>query len=278
MNDSNDFQQQKDNVAQVFNTVSTGYDNAALRFFPFCADHIVSTLKPRPGQKILDVATGTGAVAVALAQAIRPQGRVIAIDLAEGMLARAEHNVNKMALDNVDLFQMDAEQLDFKRDYFDASVCSFGLFFMPQMQRALNEWVRVTKPGGTVLFTSFTSNAFQPQREKMFTLLSEYGVDVSGNRFASDKLTDPDVCQNLMEQAGLKNIRVEKKQLGYHLNSAQDWWEVMWNSAGRRPLLQLDDEQRADFRIKHTAEIQQMATEKGVWMDVEVLFTSGIVS
>jgi ubiquinone/menaquinone biosynthesis C-methylase UbiE len=82
------------------------------------------------------------------------------IDLSEGMLARAGENIRNMALDNVDLFQMDAEQLEFKSNYFDASVCSFGLFFMPQMDKALRELVRVTKPGARCCSLAFLKARF----------------------------------------------------------------------------------------------------------------------
>jgi len=272
-----DNHQQKQSVTALFDNVAPGYDNAALRFFPFCADQIVGLLKPRPGQKVLDVATGTGAVAVALAQALRPGGRVIGIDLSEGMLAKAEQNIRKMALDNVDLFQMDAEHLEFKRDYFDASVCSFGLFFMPQMDKALRELVRVTKLGGTVLFTSFAAGAFQPMRQQMFADLAEFGVAPSQLRLASDKLTSAQECTDLMERAGLRDTSVQEKQLGYHLQSAEDWWSIVWNSGSRRLIGQLSDDQRVEFRVKHTAKIQKLATDKGIWMDVNVLFSFGVV-
>ena len=277
MSSESNSQVQKQNITTLFDNLAPGYDNAALRFFPFCADQIVNLLKPKPGQKILDVATGTGAVAVALAQALRCGGRVIGIDLSEGMLARAGHNIQKMALNNVDLFQMDAEQLEFKRDYFDVSVCSFGLFFMPQMDKALQELVRVTKPGGTVLFTSFAASAFQPMRKKMFAALAEFGCEPSNLHLASDQLTDPQECLSLMERVGLTETAVRKKQLGYHLQSAEDWWTIIWNSGARRLIDQLSNDQRLQFRIKHTAEIQKLATDKGIWMDVEVLFSSGRV-
>jgi ubiquinone/menaquinone biosynthesis C-methylase UbiE len=268
----------KQSVTQVFDTVAPGYDNAALRFFPFCADQILGLLKPKPGQTILDVATGTGAVAVALAQAVLPQGRVTGVDLSEAMLARAQHNIEKMGLDNVDLFTMDAEHLDFRRDNFDATVCSFGLFFMPQMAAALTEWARVTKRGGQVLFTSFSPSAFQPQRRMMFELMQEYDVDMEGAKFASDELTDAQRCRQLMLDAGLLEVTQHRKQLGYHLQSAKEWWSVLWNSAGRRPLLLLNDEQLKEFQARHLQQVQTLATSKGIWLDVEVLFTSGRVA
>ncbi len=277
MSSLSDIEQHKHNVTGVFDTIAPGYDNAALRFFPFCADQIVTVLRPRPGHKVLDVATGTGAVAVALAQAVRPGGRVIGVDLSEGMLDRAQQNIQKMALDNIDLFQMDAENLEFKRDYFDASVCSFGLSFMLQMDKALSELVRVTKAGGTVLFTSFSHNAFQPLRKQMFTDLADCVLEPAKLHMASEKLTAPEDCERLMQQTGLAQAQVRKQQLGYHLQSTEEWWTILWNSGARRLISQLDDEQRAQFRIKHSAEIQKLATDKGIWMDVEVLFSSGTV-
>jgi ubiquinone/menaquinone biosynthesis C-methylase UbiE len=274
---SQDIQSQKQSVSDIFDTVAPGYDNAALRFFPFCADQIANELNPKPGQKILDVATGTGAVAIALAQAVRSGGRVIGIDLSEGMLARAGENIRKMALDNVDLFQMDAEQLEFKSNYFDASVRSFGLFFMPQMDKALRELVRATKPGCAVLFTSFSESAFQPLRNRMFDDLAAMGIEPGDLKMASQKLTDPKECQRLLDVAGLANTGIQKKQLGYHLQSAEDWWTILWSSGARRLISKLDDDRRAQFRTKHTANIQQLATDKGIWLDVEVLFSSGVV-
>ncbi|MEK7696722.1 MAG: class I SAM-dependent methyltransferase, partial [Pseudomonadota bacterium] len=70
-------------IARVFDLVAGDYDSPALRFFPFCADRLIARLRPTPGEKILDIATGTGAVALSLAQAVGPAGRVTGIDLAE---------------------------------------------------------------------------------------------------------------------------------------------------------------------------------------------------
>ena len=122
--DQADVEQHKHRISSVFNTVSEDYDNAALRFFPFTAKRMVDYLQPRRGWKVLDVATGTGALCLSLAQAVGQEGRVTGIDLSEGMLARAEENMKKMSLGNVDFFQMDAEQPDFRSDYFNAVTCS----------------------------------------------------------------------------------------------------------------------------------------------------------
>jgi ubiquinone/menaquinone biosynthesis C-methylase UbiE len=269
--------EQKENVARVFDTVASVYDSPALRFFPFCADAMVAQLKPRRGAKVLDVATGTGVLAVALAQAVGPEGRVMGIDLSENMLARAEHNIKKMALSNVDLFQMDGEEPDFRNGYFDAVTCSFGLFFMPRMGHALTQWKRVAKPGGQVLFSSFTDTAFRPLADHLFEDLQAAGVDVAARPLASERLKDAEVCRVLLEEAGYHDVGQKEVQLGYHLRDAHEWWEVVWNSAMRGLVQQLPPEQQQEFQHTHLEAVSQYVGDDGLWLDVQVRFTQGRV-
>lgn len=269
--------EQKRNVSQVFDAVAGVYDSPALRFFPFCADRMVAYLKPRLGAKVLDVATGTGAVAVALAQAVGPEGQVMGIDMSENMLVKAKHNIKKMALENVDLFQMDAEEPDFRSNYFDYVTCSFGLFFMPRMGHALEQWKRLTKPGGRVLFSSFTGNAFRPLADQLFEGLQAAGVDVAARPLASERLKDANVCRALMEEAGYEEITQGEVQLGYHLRDAEEWWEAVWNSAMRGLVLQLPVDQQQDFKQAHLQRVGELVTDEGLWLDVEVRLTQGRV-
>jgi len=117
-------------IRTVFNTVAQGYDSPALRFFAFAADRLVDRVRIAPGEKVLDVAAGTGMVTVAAAQRAGPSGRVHAIDVAESMLERAEQNLRKMSPGNVDIHIMDAGHLEFRSNYFHVVCCGFGLFFM----------------------------------------------------------------------------------------------------------------------------------------------------
>ena len=270
-------QQHKQRVTGVFDTIAPGYDHAALRFFIFAADRVAKTLKPQPGQKILDVATGTGAVAIACAQAVKPDGRVMAIDLSQAMLDKALQNAKRMGLANIDQFQMDADSLEFRKHYFDHCLCSFGLFFLPDMAKALQEWVRVTKPGGKVMFTSFSKSAFTPMSNLFIEQLEARGVELSNPPFATLRLADPDVCLELLRGAGLDSLNVETVQVGYHLQSIDDWWAVVWNSGMRGLVLRLDEQGQAEFKQQHLAGIQPLFGEKGLWMDVEVLISQGVV-
>lgn len=270
MPDKHEFKQK---VTAVFDLVASGYDHPSLRFFPFSADALIHFLRPQPGSKILDVATGTGAAAVAAAQSIGPSGRVQAIDLAEDMIEKAIRNVDKMALSNVDFHVMDAEHVEFKTDYFDAAMCSFGIFFLPDMNAALKNWLRVLKPGGQVAFTIFAESAFQPMADIFRAQMEQYGVEF--DTAAWQKLNQKEHCEQLLDKAGATDIRVVEKQMGYHLNDANDWWAVIWNSGFRGYVEQLNPEQLAGFREQHLQEVTKLVTDKGLWMDVNVLFAAG---
>ena len=257
----------------VFEQVAAGYDNPSLRFFPFCGDRISHHLQLKRGQKVLDVATGTGAALIAAAQMVGPQGRVQAIDLAENMLDRAEHNLRMNGLDNVDFHRMDAGRLDFKSRYFDAVICSFGLFFLPDMLAALKEWHRVLKPGGRLIFTSFTANAFQPQGKQFRDDIEAAGITIDDPGW--QRLNNEAACRTILQEAGFDNIQLTQEQLGYHLNDAQGWQDIILNSGLRLIFNKLPAEKQADFLRQHLEKINQLKTDKGIWLDVEVLFSSG---
>lgn len=264
-------------VISVFNLVAAGYDDPALRFFPFCADRLVGRINPAPGSKLLDVATGTGVVALAAAQAVGQQGRVMAIDLAESMLDRLQEKVAKFGVWNIDLQVMDASSLDFRRDYFDYVVCSFGIFLLPDMAAGIREWVRVLKPGGRVLFTAFGKRAFQPMMERLLTRLEHHGFMSADEKaaMASIRLAEPERCRELLFQAGLKEIEVTTEQVGYHLKDELQWWDVLWNSGMRGRLENIPPAERGDFMTQHLTEVQPLMTEKGLWLDVETHFAAG---
>ncbi|MBI3563314.1 MAG: class I SAM-dependent methyltransferase [Gammaproteobacteria bacterium] len=268
---SNDGEIFKQRTRAVFDLVATGYDNPAQRFFPFCADRMIHQLNLKPGEKVLDVATGTGMAAIAAAQRILPGGRVHAIDIAENMLAKAQFNCHKHGLDNVDFHTMDAEQLLFRSQYFDAISCAFGLFFLPDMSAAITQWSRVLKPAGRVIYSSFTQNAFSPYAE-----LFRHGIESLGINFPSAswrRLSEPLECTQLLTTAGFRDAHAELIQMGYHLADEQQWWELLWNSGFRGVLTMLSPEQLARFRVQHLAAVAQHQTSDGLWLNVEVIFT-----
>lgn len=268
----------KEQTRQLFDLIAEGYDNPSMRYFPFAGDQLSDRLKLKPGERVLDAAAGTGAFTAAAAQAVYAGGgRVQAIDLSDNMLRQAEKTLAKMQLDNVDMHIMDAANPEFRSDYFDAIGCSFGLFFFEDMEGALRQWYRVLKPGGRVMFTSFSPTAFQPLMNIFFEDLKAVGFTPPGETpRPSDRLPSQDYCKQLLTDAGFVDVDSQEKQLGYHLGKTEDWWEILWNAGMRNYLEALTPEQLTEFRKIHLPHIEAQRVEDGIWLDVTVWFSGGV--
>jgi arsenite methyltransferase len=271
------FSEQKQKVAAGFNLASAGYDRQAVRFLALTAKRLVEIAAIKSNETILDVATGTGHSAIALSPLVGASGRVIGIDLSPDMLKVAQQNITTASLDNIDLQLGDAENLSFEDEKFDKVICASGIFFLPDMLAGLQEWLRVTKPGGLVAFSSFGETAFNPMRE-MHTnrIQNNYGVvlPLSGGL---RRLNTMQKCQDLMQKAGFRPeaVEIHTEQLGYYLQNVDEWWDIVWHTGFRHSVSQIAPEKLEQFKTEHLAEVGKLATDKGIWLDVPVIFVTG---
>ncbi|HEY4302429.1 MAG TPA: methyltransferase domain-containing protein [Candidatus Didemnitutus sp.] len=108
-----------------------------------------------PGQRVLDLASGTGDPALAVARAVGPTGHVVVSDLAPQMLDIALENANRANLTNLSYEVVDAHTMPFPDASFDRVTCRLGVMFFWNLPRALSEIRRVLKPGGIVSFVAW---------------------------------------------------------------------------------------------------------------------------
>lgn len=269
-----DEQERKIMFRKTFDTVAEGYDNASLRFFPESARHLASCLDLKGDEHVLDVSTGTGCAALTLAASL-PQGRVTGIDFSRGMLERANAKKVSGNINNVDFVEMDMQALEFPADHFDAAVCAFGIFFVDDMVGALRHIAEKVKTGGSIAVTTFHESTFSPLVNKFLDRLQQYGLEIppmTWKRVAKD-----DGCIRLFEEAGLKNISCTGKDIGYQLENADQWWDLLWNGGYRGLINQLSDDDREKFKKEHLDEIAELSTGNGIWLEVNVLYTVGTI-
>jgi len=146
-------------VADVFDRVAERYDLMndlmSLGLHRYWKQFAVSVARPRPGERVLDVATGSGDLAAALARRVAPHGEVWATDVNRKMLQRGRDRLlDAGALSPA--VQCDAERLPFPDAYFDCVTVGFGLRNMTHKDRALGEMARVLKPGGRAVVLEFS--------------------------------------------------------------------------------------------------------------------------
>ncbi|UCG79257.1 MAG: methyltransferase domain-containing protein [Nitrospirota bacterium] len=267
-----DEQELKNFFKRTFDDVAEGYDNASMRFFPDTAARIPEFLGLKGYEHVLDVATGTGVVALAMAAAL-PEGKVTGIDISPGMLAQAVRKKDSIGRDNVTFMEMDMTRLGFPADHFDAAVCAFGIFFINDMKRQLSHISEKVKTGGRVMTTTFSFGSFSPLADIFLERLKKYGIEPP--TMSWKRISSVEQCKELFGSSGLADIECQKVDAGYYLDDADDWWHIIWNGGFRGLVNKLSDDDRERFRVEHLEEIDDLSDGEGIKLEMEVLYTRG---
>lgn len=136
---------------QDWNRVAPGWEkwDALLdRNMTFINYRLVAEARLYPGHRVLDLGCGTGYPSLLAAQAAGKEGRVIGLDLAEGMLAVARRKAERLGLDNLTFQTGDVTSLSAETESVDSVISRFCLMFLPDVPKAVSEIARVLKPGG----------------------------------------------------------------------------------------------------------------------------------
>ena len=145
----------KQRIVTDFNSRSN-YDNQWRYNF---ANRLVELANLESGQKVLDIATGTGIVAITSAKSVGNEGKVVGVDISSGMLKQAQSKIDVEGLHNIELGEADAEDLSFPNNSFDAILCSSAIVYLTDIPAALRSWYRFLKPQGIVAFSCFAQTA-----------------------------------------------------------------------------------------------------------------------
>lgn len=268
MIDKADFNEYKHRVVADFNR-RTNYDKGN-NFHPPLANRLVELAELQSGQKILDIATGTGLVAIAAAQIVGSDGQVIGVDISKGMLEQAQRKVEAAGLQNVELQETDAEYLNFSDNSFDAILCSSAIVYLTDIPTSLRNWHRFLKKGGLVAFSCFAEKALTVSIVYR-AVAQRYGIFLPN---PNEPLDTPEKCHKMLREAGFKDIEVITEQFGFgnYISNAESAWDRNLNSACGNPLLQLSPEKLEQCKAEYIAELEALATDQGIWNDVTTQF------
>jgi SAM-dependent methyltransferase len=176
---------------------------AAPALFAPAAARLLEVARPRPGERVLDVGTGTGIVARRTAPLVLPDGTVTGIDLSPDMLAVASSMANEEGL-SVDWQEGRAEDLPFPEGSFDLVLCQFALMFFTDRGAALDEMRRVLVPGGRVAISVFQRIDLHPFYVALnHAITRQLGVSAVGDIFA---LGDVGVLRASLDRAGFREV------------------------------------------------------------------------
>jgi len=230
-------------TARTFNAASEHYDAEPLGFWAHCGQRTIDRLALARGARVLDVPCGTGASALPAARAVGPAGHVLACDLAERMLARARGKAAAQGLRQMDFRVADMRALGLPDASFDAVVCVFGIFFVPDMVAQARSLWRLVKPGGQLALTTWAPGLFSPAWDRTVLALAAERPDLAPKDRPWERLGTPESLTALLRQAELaedelRPVEVELRQ--HPLASPADWWTVALGGPLRTALDELD--------------------------------------
>lgn len=179
----------KEQVTKMFDNISNEYDRLN-RIFTFGIDvkwrkrliKLIAEIKPN---RILDIATGTGDLAIMAAERTNAK-EIIGADISEGMLAIGQKKVAQKKLsDRIQLVKADSENLAYEDNYFDAVTVAFGVRNFENLEKGIQEIYRVLKPGGLFVVLE-TSVPKTPVIKQLYLFHSNYLLPFFGRLFSKD--------------------------------------------------------------------------------------------
>ena len=240
---------------------------------------LVDYAQPRPGMKVLDLASGTGEPAITLASRVEPGGQVTALDLSAQLLEIAADRARERKLTNITFKQADAHQLPFPDNSFDLITSRFGVMFF--QTKALQEALRVLKPGARACFV-----AWGPFEQPFWS--SMMGV---AHKYAGGERTPPgqDPCRYgqpgslsaALRAAGFQKVEESTKTLPWTWpGPAEEVWEqAQAMSTPFLPMIKRVPAEKWDQVNREVAEAVGRFTEGGsIKFGAVVVLASGIKS
>lgn len=202
-------------------------------------ERLCESIDLRAGDRVLDVATGSGNTALAAA---RRHCRVTGVDFVPALLARARERAAAERLD-IDFREGDAESLPFPDASFDVVLSTFGVMFAPDQAKAAAELVRVTRPGGTIGLTTWPAEGFVAELQRMS---SRYAPPPPPG-FQPPTLWGTEKRLNELLGHDVRKLAISRQILTMRHRSIDDWLQFTRTYFGpmRQLIESLDPDRRA---------------------------------
>lgn len=246
---------------------------AATKNLPFAAA-LVEMAAPQPGDRVVDVATGPGIVAVEVARRVGPTGTVLATDFIPDWEPCVREAARIGGVANVAFRTMAAEALDLADASFDVVLCQFGLMFMPEPERALREMRRVLRLGGTLGVSVWSV----PEKVGLFLVPRFVGAALpppAGPPSLSPMgMGAPGLVERLAADAGFQDIVVEHQTRSYELAAAEDEWRRWVDdpvSPTAKGLAALPERERARIHVEVIAALEAFRDEAVIRVPSEAI-------
>jgi ubiquinone/menaquinone biosynthesis C-methylase UbiE len=247
----------KRRAATTYNTASDVYDDTANSFWDRYGRSTIERLTLKPGSRVLDVCCGSGASAIPAAAAVGPTGSVLGVDLAAQMLALARAKAAQRGLTNIEFRTGDMLDLKLESGSFDAVVCVFGIFFVPDMVAAARELWRLVAPGGMLAVTTWGPRWFEPMSTQFWNAVRAERPDLYRGFNPWDRITEPDELRAVLTDAGISAPEIVPESGSHQIPTQDAWWMAVLGTGYRGTIDALSPEARERVRLHNFDYIRQ---------------------
>jgi ubiquinone/menaquinone biosynthesis C-methylase UbiE len=232
-------QSAQDRAAFTYNAAADTYDAPPLGFWEYFGRRTIELASLPRGSRVLDVCCGAGASALPAAEAVGPTGNVIGVDLATQLLELARAKAAQRHLGNIEFEVGDMLSLRFPVASFDAVVCVFGIFFVPDMAKAVSElWNRI-RPGGKLAVTTWGRNFCEPANNAFWRSIKNVRPNLYKGFNPWDRIDNPASLKNILDEAGVASPKISAENRLHPISSAEEWWAIVLGSGYRGTIEQL---------------------------------------
>ncbi len=251
--------------------ISTGLSGAT--------DTLLDMAGLRPGMRALDLACGAGSQTIQAAKRVGPNGRIVASDISATMLDHLRRNASRAGLENIEVLECPADELDETLSPFDAAISRMALMLLPTPARVLGVVQRVLKPGArfaALVFSTPENNPFMAG--PMAILLRHAGKSPPpAGRPGIFALGGDGILEALLTDSGFRDVRIEKARAPLRLPGASDALQMMQQAFGkyRAIVSDLDDRERSDAWAEVHEYLKQFDAGSGFDSELELIMGSG---
>jgi ubiquinone/menaquinone biosynthesis C-methylase UbiE len=243
-------------AAFTYNAAADFYDASPLGFWDYFGRRTIELASLPSGSRVLDVCCGAGASALPAAEAVGPTGHVTGVDLANQLLESARAKAIQRRLRNVEFEVGDMLSLRFPVASFDAIVCVFGIFFVPDMAMAASElWSRI-RPDGKLAVTTWGPNFCEPANDAFWCSIKNVRPDLYKGFNPWDRINDPAGLRKILNEAGIASPKIIAENRLHPIKSAEDWWTIVLGSGYRGTIEQLTQPERENVKEANLAFIR----------------------
>lgn len=259
----------KDSVCGFFNGRSN-YRQSDLH--AKMAERFLRLAAPQPGERVLDIATGTGFVSIPTARLVGEKGSVVGVDISPGMLEQAAEDLKAAGLNNLELIEADAEGLNYPAESFDLITCCNALPYMSDVPATLQRWHEFLRPGGRLVFNCWSEDSHATGRLlRIIAGCHDIVVPVVGWDTGT-----PERCRTVLIDAGYSRAEVIVEQTTNYW-TANRLFDV-FDAALSSPLFGIPQRNLArveDLREEYTAQAQSFEVLESLETEMGAYFVSG---